>query len=189
MKAGLFREDLYYRLNVFPVHIPPLRERREDIPELARHFAARFAAEEGKTFIRGVDTAAMNLLSRYNWPGNVRQLENAVFRAVVLADGPILSVEEFPQIAAQINAAPAAGTDPPSAAKPGDTAGKALAFDGDGDIRSLADVEAEMIRLAVARYQGHMTIVARKLGIGRSTLYRKLKDLGISDTVAGIAAE
>jgi len=64
-----------------------------------------------------------------------------------------------------------------------------LAFDGDGDIRSLADVEAEMIRLAVARYKGHMTIVARKLGIGRSTLYRKLKELGISDTVAGIAAE
>jgi len=189
VKAGHFREDLYYRLNVFPVHVPPLRERREDIPELARHFAARFAAEEGKTFIRGVDTAAMNLLSRYNWPGNVRQLENAVFRAVVLADGPILSVEEFPQIAAQINAAPAAGADPASAGKPGDTAGEALAFDGDGDIRSLADVEAEMIRLAVARYQGHMTIVARKLGIGRSTLYRKLKDLGISDTVAGIAAE
>jgi transcriptional regulator of acetoin/glycerol metabolism len=64
-----------------------------------------------------------------------------------------------------------------------------VAFDSDGDIRSLADVEAEMIRLALARYQGRMTIIARKLGIGRSTLYRKLKDLGISDTVAGIAAE
>jgi DNA-binding NtrC family response regulator len=104
VKAGLFREDLYYRLNVFPVHVPPLRERRGDIPKLARHFTARFAAEEGKTFIRGVGTAAMSLLSRYNWPGNVRQLENAVFRAVGLGDGPILSVEEFPQIAAQVGA-------------------------------------------------------------------------------------
>jgi DNA-binding NtrC family response regulator len=189
VKAGLFREDLYYRLNVFPVHVPPLRDRREDIPELARHFTARFAAEEGKTVIRGLDAAAMNLLSRYNWPGNVRQLENAVFRAVVLADGPILSVEEFPQIAAQVNAASAAAADPSSTGKPGETVGKALAFDRDGDIRSLADVEAEMIRLALTRYQGHMTIVARKLGIGRSTLYRKLKELGISDTVSGIAAE
>jgi DNA-binding NtrC family response regulator len=189
VKAGLFREDLYYRLNVFPVHVPPLRERRGDIPKLARHFTARFAAEEGKTFIRGVGTAAMSLLSRYNWPGNVRQLENAVFRAVVLGDGPILSVEEFPQIAAQVGATSAATAEPTSTDKPDETVGKAVAFDSDGDIRSLADVEAEMIRLALARYQGRMTIIARKLGIGRSTLYRKLKDLGISDTVAGIAAE
>jgi len=189
VKAGHFREDLYYRLNVFPVHVPPLRARRGDIPELARHFTARFAAEEGKTFIRGVGATAMNLLSHYNWPGNVRQLENAVFRAVVLADGPILSVEEFPQIAAQVSATSAATADPASTDKPGETVGKALAFDSDGDIRSLADVEAEMIRLALARYEGHMTIIARRLGIGRSTLYRKLKDLGISDTVSGIAAE
>jgi transcriptional regulator of acetoin/glycerol metabolism len=83
----------------------------------------------------------------------------------------------------------AATAEPTSTDKPDETVGKAVAFDSDGDIRSLADVEAEMIRLALARYQGRMTIIARKLGIGRSTLYRKLKDLGISDTVAGIAAE
>ena len=87
VKAGQFREDLYYRLNVFPIRVPPLRERREDIPELVRHFTARFAAEEGKSFIRGVNAPALQLLSRYDWPGNIRQLENAVFRAVVLADG------------------------------------------------------------------------------------------------------
>ena len=102
VKAGLFREDLYYRLNVFPIRVPPLRERREDIPELVRHFTARFAAEEGKTFIRGVTAPALQLLSRYDWPGNIRQLENAVFRAVVLADEPMLTPEEFPQIAAQV---------------------------------------------------------------------------------------
>jgi DNA-binding NtrC family response regulator len=199
VKAGLFREDLYYRLNVFPIRVPPLRERREDIPELVRHFTARFAAEESKTFIRGVNAAALQLLSRYDWPGNIRQLENAVFRAVVLADAPMLTPDEFPQIAAQIDCAPASdhAIDPPpmpiepieiNLATPNDADGFA-AFDGDGDVRPLAEIEAEMIRLALERYQGRMTLVARKLGIGRSTLYRKLKDLGISDTVPGIAAE
>ena len=204
VKAGLFREDLYYRLNVFPIRVPPLRERREDIPELVRHFTARFAAEEGKTAIRGVTAAAIQLLVRYDWPGNVRQLENAVFRAVVLADGPTLTPEEFPQIAAQIDGAapsPARAEPVPDAtepieidlarpaAAPASQNGDLLALDAQGDVRPLADVEEAMIRLALARYNGRMTMVARKLGIGRSTLYRKLKELGISDTVAGIAAE
>ncbi len=105
VKAGIFREDLYYRLNVFPIRVPPLRERREDIPELVRHFTARFAAEEGKTGLRGVTAPAIQLLTRHNWPGNVRQLENAVFRAVVLADGPMLTPDEFPQITAQLDGA------------------------------------------------------------------------------------
>jgi DNA-binding NtrC family response regulator len=202
VKAGLFREDLYYRLNVFPIRVPPLRERREDIPELVRHFTARFAAEEKKTFIRGVSAPALQLLSRYDWPGNIRQLENAVFRAVVLADEPMLSPDEFPQIAALVEGAPlparTAGADAPIPvepveisfpAPPGDQSDNVTAFDEDGDVRPLAEIEAEMIRLALEKYQGRMTLVARKLGIGRSTLYRKLKELGISDTVSGIAAE
>ena len=78
-KTGRFREDLYYRLNVFPIWVPPLRERREDIPELVRHFVARFAAEEGKRKLVGVSAEAMQLLASYDWPGNVRQLENALF--------------------------------------------------------------------------------------------------------------
>ena len=98
---GRFREDLYYRLNVFPIWVPPLRERLEDVPELVRHFIARFAAEEGKR-IDGIDADAIGMLCRYTWPGNIRQLENAVFRAVVLADTPTLSVNEFPQIAAHV---------------------------------------------------------------------------------------
>ncbi len=114
VKDGKFREDLYYRLNVFPIWVPPLRERLEDVPELAPHFVARFAAEEGKRIRRHSRRRATRLLTTYSWPGNVRQLENAVFRAVVLADGPELTVAEFPQIAAhvegfsaQIPAAPA----------------------------------------------------------------------------------
>jgi DNA-binding NtrC family response regulator len=182
--------------------VPPLRERREDIPELVRHFTARFAAEEKKTFIRGVSAPALQLLSRYDWPGNIRQLENAVFRAVVLADEPMLSPDEFPQIAALVEGAPlparTAGADAPIPvepveisfpAPPGDQSDNVTAFDEDGDVRPLAEIEAEMIRLALEKYQGRMTLVARKLGIGRSTLYRKLKELGISDTVSGIAAE
>ena len=199
VKAGLFREDLYYRLNVFPIRVPPLRERREDIPELVRHFTARFAAEEGKTALRGVTAPAIQLLSRHGWPGNVRQLENAVFRAVVLADGPMLTPDEFPQITAQLDGAPPPAETQPETAQPIeiDVAGSpAIAaaegvttLDANGDVRPLAEVEEAMIRLALERYAGRMTLVARKLGIGRSTLYRKLKDLGISDTVSGIAAE
>ena len=101
VKAGRFREDLFYRLHVFPISVPPLRQRREDIPELARHFLARFAAEEGKR-VRGISAEALALLAAYRWPGNVRQLENAIFRAVVLADGEQIGIDEFPQIAAQV---------------------------------------------------------------------------------------
>ncbi len=209
VKAGKFREDLYYRLNVFPIRVPPLRERRDDIPALVRHFTARFAAEEGKSFIRGVNAAALTMLSRYDWPGNVRQLENAVFRAVVLADEPVLTPDEFPQIAAHVDGnawvAEAARDPAPASADPLEeleldfglpqitdspsVTGQITAIGNDGEVRPLAEVEAQMIKLALERYAGRMTLVARRLGIGRSTLYRKLKELGISDTVAGIAAE
>jgi DNA-binding NtrC family response regulator len=201
VKAGLFREDLYYRLNVFPIRVPPLRERREDIPELVRHFTARFAAEEGKSFIRGVSAEAMAVLMQHDWPGNVRQLENAVFRAVVLADEPMLTPAEFPHIAAQLSPEEPAAAERPALpvavqaieiAEPASGAGPGegiAVFDEDGDVRPLAEIEAAMIQLALERYQGRMTLVARKLGIGRSTLYRKLKELGLSDMAEGIAAE
>ena len=202
VKAGLFREDLYYRLNVFPIRVPPLRERREDIPELVRHFTARFAAEEGKSFIRGVDAEAMGVLIHYDWPGNVRQLENALFRAVVLADEPVLTPAEFPHIAAHLAPAEMAAVAPVERAPPAPQAidiaepptrvassEGITAFDEDGDVRPLAEIEAAMIKLALERYHGRMTLVARKLGIGRSTLYRKLKELGLSDMAEGIAAE
>src|SRR5471032_2260201 len=99
--AGRFREDLFYRLHVFPITVPPLRQRIDDIPDLARHFLARLAAEEGKR-VHSIGPQALALLSAYRWPGNVRQLENAIFRAVVLTDGEQIGVNEFPQIAAQV---------------------------------------------------------------------------------------
>src|SRR5258705_10821256 len=98
VRTGRFREDLYYRLCVFPVSVPPLRERTEDIPHLVRHFLLRFAAEEGKR-VRSLSAEALALLTGFSWPGNVRQLENAIFRSVVLAEGDTIGVDEFPQIA------------------------------------------------------------------------------------------
>lgn len=204
VKDGKFREDLYYRLHVFPIWVPPLRDRLEDVPELAMHFLARFAAEEGKR-VSGIREQAMQLLTRYSWPGNVRQLENAVFRAMVLADGHELTVAEFPQIAthvegfaAEIPPAPAAVQKEPAytgpallgaedaiprtvAVPPGDGRGTVgiPAVTDKGDVRTLVDIEADMIRLALGRYRGHMTEVAKRLGIGRSTLYRKMQEYGL----------
>ena len=197
VKQGKFREDLYYRLNVFPMTLPSLRSRREDIADLARSFLARFAAEEGKR-VRGFSAEAMALLNRYDWPGNVRQLENAVFRAVVLADGDDLTVAEFPQIANQVDGFEVRIPPAPVFAETGtgqaplreivrvevrDPHSISLVDEG-GDVRTLEAVEADIIRFALQHYRGHMSEVSRRLGIGRSTLYRKLKDLGLEDEAA-----
>src|SRR6202789_4093075 len=106
VKAGRFRDDLFYRLHVFPITVPPLRDRLTDIPALARHFLARFGAEEGKR-IRLIAPEAMQALSTFRWPGNIRQLENTLFRAVVLAEGDTIGQSEFPQIATQFWGQPA----------------------------------------------------------------------------------
>jgi DNA-binding NtrC family response regulator len=201
VKSGRFREDLFYRLHVYPIAIPPLRERSEDIPDLVRHFLARIAAEEGK-HVRTVSGDALALLGRHRWPGNVRQLENAVFRAVVLAEGDSLGVDEFPQIVAQV-AGVAAPQGSNGAAEPKHApammhlpeldAGPAMApssppihgsvalLDSHGDVRPLDDIESETIRFAIAHYRGQMSEVARRLQIGRSTLYRKLENLGLAE--------
>src|SRR6476659_8374691 len=204
VQEGRFREDLYYRLNVFPIWVPPLRDRLDDVPELVRHFIARFAAEEGK-LVDGIEAEALAMLSRYSWPGNIRQLENAVFRAVVLADQPLLGVSEFPQIAAHVQGyrvtvppapapkAPAPRIEGPVMLGQSSTAPATIhlplangrdavgipALSEEGDIRSLEAVEADMIRLAFGRYRGRMTEIAKRLGIGRSTLYRKMREIGL----------
>jgi DNA-binding NtrC family response regulator len=198
VKEGRFREDLYYRLNVFPIRIPPLRERREDVVELVRYFTARFAAEESKTALRGLDADALELLTAYSWPGNIRQLENAVFRAVVLADGPMLTRAEFPQIAAHVEAGHGSPAGAPATTeaiildRSGELRRRGTAtipvLDEQGELRPHSEVEADLIRFALTHHRGRMALVARKLGIGRSTLYRKLKELNLAAT-EGIAAE
>jgi DNA-binding NtrC family response regulator len=218
VKNGEFREDLYYRLNVFPVTIPALRRRKEDIPVLARTFAERFAAGQKLDRVPEITPAAMALLTAFDWPGNIRQLENTIFRAVVLAEGNHLDVGDFPQIAAQIpgyiaadgesifsgsrdvlqvpsmavNHMPPvypdfAGTSTMHDERPEPRpAAVHLVQDGalatigpDGEVKAIALVEEELIRFALRFYRGQMSEVARRLGIGRSTLYRKLKDYGI----------
>ncbi|ARQ03255.1 sigma-54-dependent transcriptional regulator [Pseudorhodoplanes sinuspersici] len=191
VRSGRFREDLFYRLHVFPISVPPLRQHAEDIPDLVRHFLARFCAEEGKT-IKTVTGDAMALLRGLRWPGNVRQLENAVFRAVVLADGDEIGLHEFPQLAGRdADSGSSASLVPADAHQHAaeDLVIEALpAFHPDhlpllqGEhLRPLDELEADIIRYAIAHYRGQMSEVARRLRIGRSTLYRKLEGLGLSD--------
>jgi DNA-binding NtrC family response regulator len=192
VKLGLFREDLFYRLNVFPIAVPALRARREDIAGLALRFCTRFAAEEGKR-LRGLCAEALALLWAYDWPGNIRQLENAVFRAVVLADGDELTVADFPQIAARVKGfdvrIPPAPVSLPRQASPAKEFVRVELrdpnvlplLDSCGNARPLDQLEAEAIKFALAHYRGQMSSVARKLGIGRSTLYRKLKQHGLEE--------
>ncbi len=208
VKSGSFREDLFYRLHVFPISVPPLRQRIEDIPDLARHFLARLAAEEGKR-VRAITPEALRLLTAYRWPGNVRQLENAIFRAVVLTDAEEVGVHEFPQISAQVGAdavaaqpmiasSPAIAATWPDARDVVDLSGQNAAAlsspslrltDAQGEMRTLEEIEREVIRFAIAHYREQMSEVARRLKIGRSTLYRKLEKLGLDEAPCEMAEE
>ncbi len=188
VKAGAFREDLYYRLNVFPIDMPALRERKEDVPSLVEHFMSRFNASEGRD-VETVSEETMRMLCAYDWPGNVRQLENAVFRAVILSEGSELQPHDFPQISgvmpemadlppvpareAPANDAPPAAS--PSAKEPAGL-GPVAIKDEEGEIRELSAIERDVIEYAIDFYQGHMSEVSRRLGIGRSTLYRKIRE-------------
>ena len=178
VKAGTFREDLYYRLNVFPIAVPPLRERREDIPALLEHFIKRFNAQEQMTVI-GADSDTVELLKNYEWKGNVRQLENTIFRAMILSDGHSLKPNDFPQISGLAPSMPSASDDALSALvkKAGADEDLAVTFlDREGHLRTLEDIERDLIQFAIENYSGHMSEVARRLGIGRSTLYRKVRE-------------
>jgi DNA-binding NtrC family response regulator len=204
VKGGQFREDLFYRLHVLPLTIPPLRNRREDIPHLLRHFLARFCAEENRP-ITGISGEAMALLSQLEWPGNIRQLENAVYRAVVMSDSEQLGLADFPQAAAQSAAMPEAhpshgeplivapgshstapamvsGSEIPIA--PLSSTGSLSMLTNTGEMRPLEEMETEIIRFAISHYRGQMSEVARRLKIGRSTLYRKLDEAAAADDSA-----
>jgi len=201
VKNRRFREDLYYLINVFPIWIPPLRDRPDDLAHLVWHSLTRFSAEEGK-HIQSIHADALALLKSYAWPGNVRQLENVIYRAVILAEGDQLRVDELPQIAAQVRGfavamqpappprfkeayrgpamfgAPLGITPPAPYMAPAAPIG-IPALTEEGEIRSLTEIEADLIRLALGHYRGHITEAARRLGIGRSTLYRKMREFGL----------
>jgi DNA-binding NtrC family response regulator len=192
VKDGRFREDLFYRLNVFPIEAPSLRDRREDVPALVEHFVRRFNVEEGKR-VQGASPETLQLLTAYDWPGNVRQLENSVYRAIVLADAPFLQAYDFPAISGvlppieALPAAPVQHASPPATlpsasellAQAGSQDSPVRVLDERGHLRTLEEIERDLIQLAIEIYSGHMSEVARRLGIGRSTLYRKVREQGL----------
>ena len=161
IKAGRFREDLYYRLNVVSLEVPPARERREDISLLADFFLKRYA-KRNKRIIKGFTPRAMDLLMRYEWPGNVRELENIVERAVIMARGEMITPAEFPDILQQL-----------------DPDVKATYVDLSTG-RTLKDVEKDMIIRTLEETNGNRTHAAKILGISRRTLQLKLKEYGIN---------
>lgn len=189
VKLGKFREDLFYRLNVFPVELPPLRDRIEDLPTLTKHFIARFNAQEG-TKILGASAQTMALLKAFDWPGNVRQLENTIFRAVVLCESKELTPEDFPHISGVSREVVEAAEETPlvlevaqaenngqnNALSVGDQDSPVQIVTGEGHVRALEEIERDLIEFAIGTYAGHMSEIARRLGIGRSTLYRKVRE-------------
>ncbi len=201
VKNRQMREDFYYLINVFPIWLPPLRDRLDDLAHLVWHYLARFAAEEGK-HIHGIESEALALLRAYSWPGNVRQLENAIYRAVILAESDQLRADDLPQIAAHVRGFPVRIPPVPTLRSREPYRGPAMlgssltitapasflppaaplgipALTEEGEIRSLTEIEADVIRLALGHYRGHITEAARRLGIGRSTLYRKMREFGL----------
>ncbi len=182
-----FHAGLAERIGGTTVTLPPLRERSGDLPALTRHLLQRFAEQTGLTPL-SIGNDALAVLMRYGWPGNVRQLTGVLFRAALQCEDRSLTAQHFPHIAIQsrytgrrTDFAPsmsAARSDEVIAGSP-----EVTLYSGDGHLRPLEEIEADIIRLAIGHYRGRMTEVARRLGIGRSTLYRKLGELGI-DTAA-----
>jgi DNA-binding NtrC family response regulator len=156
VERGQFREDLYFRLNVLAIDLPPLRDRGDDLLVLIQHFAKRFAGELGRTVPRFSDAALHVLKNQYHWPGNVRELENVIHRLVVMTEGEIIDVPDLPALMRF------------SALSKTDLA------------RPLAEVEAEYIRNVLSSVGGNRTRAAQVLGIDRKTLQRRLRAVNLS---------
>ncbi|POQ98589.1 transcriptional regulator [Alkalispirochaeta sphaeroplastigenens] len=158
IEKGAFREDLFYRLNVVNIHVPPLRERKEDIPLLVASFVKEFARENNKA-VEGVDVRARSALHGYSWPGNIRELRNSIESAVVMCKGSIITLEDLPPAISQVE-------------------------DGGDSVRvplgsTMARAEREIIRANLAHHKGNKTRTAETLGIGRKTLHRKISEYGL----------
>jgi two-component system, NtrC family, response regulator AtoC len=181
-KAGTFRKDLYFRLNVVTVHVPALRERRSDIPMLVNWFCERYAPGADLR----VSNAAMKALMSYDWPGNVRELENCVERAVALGNGTLIDLGDLPPTIAALNSrTPQAGSDSP-AELVSDLAASAALSSGESaaaaplSTTDLEDIERATIQRVFEQVKGDKALAGRMLGISRATLYRKLKRYNIS---------
>ncbi len=157
IQKGAFREDLYYRLNVVNIHVPPLRERKDDIPLLAQAFLAEFASDNGKA-IDGFDPKARAAIFAYGWPGNVRELRNCIESAVVMASGPLIGMDDLP----------------PGVRKSAEESVVRIPIGS-----SLSDAEKALIRDTLAAQGGNKSKTAEILGIGRKTLYQKIQEYGL----------
>ncbi len=173
-EAGQFNPRLAQLLGASRIELPPLRERTGDIPALARHFLARIGEQPGLNHL-SVSDSALALLAAYDWPGNVRQLQSVLFRSAVYCEANTLTAESFPQLSELL------GEQDMSEGQSSHDGVGVMLYTEDGNLRPLEEIEADVIRLAIGHYRGRMTEVARRLGIGRSTLYRKLSDLGIDN--------
>ncbi len=172
-EAGYFHPDLLAAIAPTRIVVPPLRERTGDIPALARHFLSRIGDQPGLRSL-SISDSALALLAAFEWPGNVRQLQAVLFRAAVFCEGEVLTADSFPQLSELLGECE-------EATGPMQEGVGVMLYTADGNLRPLEEIEADVIRLAIGHYRGRMTEVARRLGIGRSTLYRKLSDLGIDN--------
>jgi DNA-binding NtrC family response regulator len=166
VRRNAFRADLFHRIYVFPIHLPPLRDRREDIPALAAHFAAQIAAQNGwksKTF----DVAALDGLARYAWPGNVRELRNVIERLLLVSDADTVTAADLAQALPAAGAATTGAQPVASPARAGTLAERVESF------------ERTLLINELARHNHHMTNTAKALGLERSHLYKKCQQLGI----------
>jgi DNA-binding NtrC family response regulator len=181
VEQGRFRKDLFFRLNVVNLRIPPLRERRGDIPLLAMHFLARMEKETGVE--RTFSDESLRVMQEYDWPGNVRELENAIERACALSSGPVLHMGDLPtqlqDFRMQREAAASAENHASSEAVARPAWGA-----GGGDIVSIAEMEKHAILGTIRQLKGDKLLAAKLLGIGKTTLYRKLKEYGITEAGA-----
>jgi transcriptional regulator with PAS, ATPase and Fis domain len=165
VERGQFRRDLFYRINVVTIRVPPLRERKDDIPLLVDHFIGRYAARGGARKVAGIAREALHLLQRYDWPGNVRELEHVVERACTLGQGELIGTGDLPEEIVKVAEIKSRGS-----------------LSG----RSLKEMEVEVIERLMREHHGDTARVADILGIDRSTLYRKIKRYGL-DVRRGLA--
>ncbi|WP_394269861.1 sigma-54-dependent transcriptional regulator [Qipengyuania sp.] len=173
VEDGEFSADLFDVLKATHITLPPLRQRLGDIPALTRYFLSRFGQRPGLAH-HSIADSALTLLEAYDWPGNVRQLQAVLFRAALFCEREALTADCFPQLSNLLGHNPARGESRARGVG-------VLLYTEDGNLRPLEEIEADVIRLAIGHYRGRMTEVARRLGIGRSTLYRKLSELGIDN--------
>jgi DNA-binding NtrC family response regulator len=170
VEQGQFRKDLYFRLNVVKLAVPPLRERCEDIPMLAQHFLETAERDGGATYT--FSDQALRLLCEYDWPGNIRELQSAIERTLAMSSGPVLHTVDFPTQLQDFQAHLLAGS---AAVRQHD---ERLAFDAGPSVVSIAEMEKAAILGTIRQLNGDKLMAARLLGIGKTTLYRKLKEYG-----------